>query len=101
MSGPIECTSMVTRIAVNLGCPKMANLTYIEGDVPILGIDHFVHAHILCKEPNCSVSMMYGRKAIRLLNPALRLYSYESLTLQFDQMGEVPHSFAGLSHTRG
>jgi hypothetical protein len=26
MSGPIECTSMVSRIAMNLGCPKMANL---------------------------------------------------------------------------
>jgi hypothetical protein len=31
MSGPIECTSMVTRIAMNLGCPKMANLAYPEG----------------------------------------------------------------------
>jgi hypothetical protein len=31
MSGPIECTSMVTRIAMNLGCPKMASLAYIEG----------------------------------------------------------------------
>jgi hypothetical protein len=29
MSGPIECTSMVTRIDMNLGCPEMANLTYI------------------------------------------------------------------------
>jgi hypothetical protein len=31
MSGPIECTSMVTRIAMNLGCLEMANLAYIEG----------------------------------------------------------------------
>jgi hypothetical protein len=31
MSGPIECTSMVTRITMNLGCPEMANLAYIEG----------------------------------------------------------------------
>jgi hypothetical protein len=30
MSGPIECTSMVTQIAMNLGCPEMANLAYIE-----------------------------------------------------------------------
>jgi hypothetical protein len=29
MSGPIKCTSMVTRIAMNLGCPEMANLAYI------------------------------------------------------------------------
>jgi hypothetical protein len=30
MSGPIECTSMVTRIVMNLGCPEMTNLAYIE-----------------------------------------------------------------------
>jgi hypothetical protein len=101
MSGPIECTSMVTWIVVNLACPKMANLAYIEGDVPILGLDHFVHAHILHEEPDYSVSMLYGRKAIHLPNPALRLYSCESLTLQFDRMGEACHSFTGPPHTRG
>jgi hypothetical protein len=36
MSGPIECTSMVTQIAMNPGCREMSNLAYIEGDVPIL-----------------------------------------------------------------
>jgi hypothetical protein len=54
MLGPIKCTSMVTQIAINLGCPKMANLAYIEGDVPILGLDHFVHVHILREEPDHS-----------------------------------------------
>jgi hypothetical protein len=54
MSGPIECTSMVTRVAINLGCPEMANLAHIEGDVPNLGLDHFVHTHILRKEPDHS-----------------------------------------------
>jgi hypothetical protein len=71
MSGPIECTSIVTRIAMNLGCLEMANLTYIEGDVPILGLDHFVHTHILREEPNHSLSMVYCRKAIRLPNLSL------------------------------
>jgi hypothetical protein len=69
--GPIECTSMVTRIAMNLGCPEMANLAYIEGDVLILDLDHSVHAHILCEETDYSISMLYGHKAIRLPNPAL------------------------------
>jgi hypothetical protein len=101
MLGPIECTSMVTQISMNLGCPKMANLAYIEGDVLILGLDHFVHMHILHEEPNYSVSMLYGRKAIRLPIPALRLYSCESLTLQFDQMGEARHSLTGPPRTRG
>jgi hypothetical protein len=80
MLGPIECTSMVTQIAMNLGCPNMANSAYIEGDVPILGLDHIVHAHILREETDHSLSMLYGRKAIRLPNPGLRLYSCESLT---------------------
>jgi hypothetical protein len=101
MSGPIECTSMVTRIAMNLGCLEMANLAYVEGDVPILGLDHFVHVHILREEPDHSLSMLYGHKAIWLPNPGLQMYSCESLTLQFDWMGEARHRFTGPPHTRG
>jgi hypothetical protein len=71
MSGSIECTSVVTQTAMNLGCPEMANMAYIEGDVPILGLDHFVHVHILHEEPDHYLSMLYGRKAIRLPNPGL------------------------------
>jgi hypothetical protein len=81
MLRPIECTSMVTQIAINLGCLEMANLANTEGDLPILGLDHFVHAHILRKEPNYSVSMLYGHKVIQLPILALRLYSCESFTL--------------------
>jgi hypothetical protein len=86
---------------MNLGCLEMANLAYIEGDVPDLGLDHFVHAHILCEESDHSLSMLYGRKAIQLPNPGFRLYSCESLTLQFDWMGELHHSFIGPPRTRG
>jgi hypothetical protein len=75
---------MVTQIAMNLGCLEMANLAYVEGDVPVLGLDHLVHAHILCEEPDHSLSMLYGPKVIRLPNPTHQLYSCESLTLQFD-----------------
>jgi hypothetical protein len=71
LSGPIKCTSVVTQTTMNLGCPEMANLAYIEGDVPILGLDHFVHVHILREEPDHSLYMTYGRKAIRLPNPRL------------------------------
>jgi hypothetical protein len=61
---------------MNLGCPEMANLAYIEGDVPILGLDHFVHAHIMRENPDHSLSMLYGRKAIWLPISGLRLFSY-------------------------
>jgi hypothetical protein len=98
ISGPIECTYLVSRIAVNLG---YSDLAYIEGVVPVLGLDHFVHAHILRNEPDYFVSMLYGRKAIRLPNLTLWLYSCESLTLQFDQMGDARHRFTGMLHTRG
>jgi hypothetical protein len=81
MSGPIECTSIVTRIVINLECPELANLAYIEGDVTDLGLDHFVHAHILREEPDNYLSMLYGRKAIQLPNPGLGLYSCEFITL--------------------
>jgi hypothetical protein len=71
MSRPIMCTSMVTQVATNLGCPEMANMAYIVEDVPVLGLDHFVHVHILCEEPNYSLSVLYGHNAIRLPNPSL------------------------------
>jgi hypothetical protein len=71
MSGPIECISMVIRIAMNLWCLEMANLAYIEGDVHVLGLDHFVHVHILREEPDHSLSMLYGHKVIRLPNLCL------------------------------
>jgi hypothetical protein len=99
MSGPIVCTSMVTWIAMNLGCSKIDNLAYIEGDVPFLGLGHFFHMHILHEESDHSLYMMYGRKAIQLPNPALGLYSCESPILQFDWMGEACHSFTRPPHT--
>jgi hypothetical protein len=61
ISEPIECTSLVTRIAMNVG---YSDLAYNEGDVPVLGLDHFVHTHILHEEPDYYVSMLYGHKAI-------------------------------------
>jgi hypothetical protein len=98
ISGPIECTSLVTWIAMNLG---YSDLAYIEGDVPFLGLDHFVHTHILHEKTDYFVSMLYGRKSIQVPNPALRLYYYESLTLCFDRMGEACHSFTGPPRTHG
>jgi hypothetical protein len=98
ISGHIECTSLVARIAMNLG---YSDLAYIEGDVPVLALDYFVRTHILPEEPDYSVSMLYGRKAIRLPNLALQLYYCKSLTLQFHWMREVHHSFIEPPRTRG
>ena len=100
--GPIECTSLVTRIALNLGCPQMTHVSYIGGDVPTLGLPHFVHTHMLCEEPDSSNSMLYagGTKVVRLPNPALRLYSYRSLILQDAWLEDARHSYSGPPRTR-
>jgi hypothetical protein len=100
ISGPIECTSLVTQIAMNL---VYSNLAYIEGGVLVLGPDHFVHMNILREEPDYSVSMLYDHKANWLPNSALRLRLYycERLTLQFDRMGEARNSFTGPLCTHG
>jgi hypothetical protein len=45
--------------------------------------------------------VVLSHKVIRLPNPALRIYSCESLTLQFDRMEEAHHSFTGPPHTHG
>jgi hypothetical protein len=59
----------------------------------------FVHTHILCEEPDHSLSMLYGGYMIWLPNPGFWLYSCETLTLQFDRMGETRHSFVGPPRT--
>jgi hypothetical protein len=47
MSGPIICTFMVTRVAMYLGCPEMANLAYIEGMYLFLVLT-ILFMHISC-----------------------------------------------------
>jgi hypothetical protein len=44
----------------------MHNVAFIKRDVPILGLSHFVHAHVLCEEPDHSISMLYegGNKVL-------------------------------------
>jgi hypothetical protein len=46
----------------------MTKLAYIEGDVTVLGLNHFVDVHILREKPDHSLSMLYSRKEIRLPN---------------------------------
>jgi hypothetical protein len=83
---------MVTRIALNLRCPEMANLSYIEGDVPILGLDHFVHAHILREEPDHSLFMLYGHMVIRPFDCIL------VKVLHYSLIGWERHTIASHDH---
>jgi hypothetical protein len=103
LSIPIECTSLVTHIALNIGCPEMHNVAYIEGDVPILGLYHFVHAHALREEPNLSIAMLYegGDKVLRLPNQAYLLCSCDQLIVQLNTLVNACCGISGPPRTRG
>jgi hypothetical protein len=92
ISGPIECTSLVTWIAMNLG---YSDLAYIEGDVRFLGLDHFVHPHILREEPDYSVSKLYGHKAIWLPKPANYILV---IVLHYNLIGWERHTTTSQDH---
>jgi hypothetical protein len=96
MSGPIECTSMVTQIAINLGCAEMANLAYIEGDVPDLGLDH-LFTHISCVR-NSIILYLYCMVARR---SAYRTQSFNCTlvkVLHCSLIGWERHATASLDH---
>jgi hypothetical protein len=103
LSRPINCTSLVTDIALNIGCSKMYKVTYIKGDVPIVGLSHFVHAHVLCEEPDHSISMLYegGKKVLRLPNQAYLLRSCDQLIVQLNTLENARHSILGTPCTHG
>jgi hypothetical protein len=96
LSGPIECTSLVTRIALNIGCLEMHNVAYIKGDVPILHLSHFVHAPVLCEKLNHSISMSYegGNKVLQLPNQAYLLRSCDQLTMQLNTLENACHNIS-------
>jgi hypothetical protein len=97
LCGPIECTSLVTRITLNIGCPEMRNMAYIEGEVHILGLSHFVHAHVLREEPDHSISLLYegGNKVLRLPNQAYLLCSCDQLIVQLNTLENAHRSISG------
>jgi hypothetical protein len=103
LSRHIKCTSLVTRIALNISLQEMHNVAYIEGHVPILGLSHFVHTHVLCEEPDHSISMLYegGNMVLQLPNQAYLLCSCDQLIMQLNTLENTRRSISGPPHTRG
>jgi len=59
LMGDVECTSLVTRIAQNLGLLSNASISYIDTNCWYLDYDYFCHAHMLKKRNNGQLVMMY------------------------------------------
>ena len=49
LTGDIECTSMVTRIAQNLGLLNNASLSYIDTERWYIDFEYFCQAHMMKK----------------------------------------------------
>ena len=59
LTGDIECTSLVTRIAQNLGLLSITSISYIDTNRWYLDYDYFFHAHMLKKRKKGQLIMMY------------------------------------------
>jgi hypothetical protein len=75
----------------------MHKVAYIEGDVPILSLSHFVHAHVLREEPDHSISMLYedGNNVLWLPNQAYLLRSCDQLIVQLNTLENASHNISG------
>ena len=102
---PIDITSLVTRIARYVSVLENAQVTYrpaIDEYRTLIGLDHFVHAHMMHEGPGNSVFMCYPgfERELELPCPKLSLYSMKRLTLQMEKKEPARHSTAS-PMTRG
>ena len=82
MMGPIECTSLVTRIVSNMGILEGNLIRFIEDDRVLISVFYLVQGHILKKSPNDSLvffSLGYSNE-IPLPSTKYHLYNCRSLT---------------------
>ena len=84
MSGPVECTSLVTRIATSLGVLNWAQFSYITTPRPSIDLAYLVQGHTLKSAPDGSIIFFFPNyvNEIPLPNPGLRLYKSRDYTFE-------------------
>ena len=97
---PIDITSLVTCIALYVSVLENAQVTYLpvtDEYRTFIGLDNFVHAHMMREGPGNSVFMCYPgyEREFELPCPKLSLYSVKRLTLQMEKKEPARHSTAG------
>ena len=77
MTGPIECTSLITRIATCIGALKGNFIPFIEGDRAYIDEAYLIQGHTLKKGPNDSLIFFYlgFTNEISLPNAEFHLYN--------------------------
>src|SRR6185436_18358275 len=91
MSRPVECTSLVTRIATSLGVLNWALVSFITTPRPSIDLAYLVQGYTLKSAPDGSIIFFFPGYAneIPLPNPGLRLYKSHGYTFEL-QPTEVP-----------
>ena len=84
MVGPVECTSLVTRIAKSLGVLNWAQISYITTPRPKIDLVYLVQGHMLKSAPDGSIIFFFPgyMNEILLPNPGLRLYKSRGFTFE-------------------
>ena len=94
MIGPIECTALVTRIALRLGVLSGTPVPFIGMPRVLIDEAYFIQGHILKRGPNDSLTFFFPGYAnqIPLPNPGFGLYNSESLTIPLVTQEESRHA---------
>ena len=91
MVRPVECTSLVTRIATSLGVLNWAQITYISTPRPRIDLAYLVQGHTLKSAPDGSIIFFFAGyvNEIPLPNPGLHLYKSRGYTFELQPI-EAP-----------
>ena len=83
MTGPIECTSLITCIATCVGALEGNFIRFIEGDRTYIDEAYLIQGHTLKKGPDeSSIFFFMGyTNEISLPNAEFHLYNCHSLTI--------------------
>ena len=102
LKGDVGYTSLVTHIAKNLGLLEDASVTYIDVPRWLIDYDYFNHAHMLKKERDGKLVMMYVDYTTEfpLPNQNLSLYAVDSFIFDLQRKEEAPRRSASARITR-
>ena len=83
MTGPIECTSLITRITTRISALEGNSIPFIEGDRAYIDEEYLIQGHTLKKGPNDSLIFFYMgyTNEIPLPNAEFHLYNCHLLTI--------------------
>ena len=102
LTGDIECTSLVTRIAQNLGLLNNASVSYITKERLYIDFNYFCQAQLLKKREDGKIVMMYRvfSTEISLPNRDLGLYAMNSFIFDLQVKEAAPRRSAFARMTR-